>query len=748
MPKYEITSPDGKKFEITAPDGATQDQVLAYAQSQWSAPKRDMAAEVANDPITRGALEAQKPQGFAENLGTVMFGDPEKTPVPGIARDIQRQVRLTGRYGLEALPSGGAIADTLGLPTPQNATERVVGDTARTMAQGAGIAGLAGKLAPTLAGVPQRIASQFAINTPTTIAANAAGGAGAGTAREGGAGPMGQMGASLGASLAVPLVANAGSVAANYARNNIGSSKSFAGRLANEVAGDRRREILDLLKGEQTGPLGERLTAGEAASPAGRAEFSGLEKVVRPNQATGFNDIAQSQAQARANAIRGFGGTPKDLKWAEEGRSIVTNPIREEALSNANIAGIKGAELAAKLQDRATQATSATGDVRRLSNAGQIADNYAQSGRMRLSNEMAPEVTGMPRISGKYSYGSELSKLADKAAASSADVSLQRGAEARFAQMQLDSIKQHGLEKIDPNKVIGHINTILSRPGDRASPLNEKVLSGVKDLVSSAIQKGGGNLDARDLYQIRKEGVNDVVSMLTKDLDASTKQRSGTLVNSIKDKIDDAIESAIGNTGQWSGPNGYLKTYANMSRDIDRMKVGQYLENKLTAPISEQGVDIPQRGSVYAQALRDAPQTLKRSTGFPRYEELGQVLTPEQLSITQNVGKSIGITDENARLGGLGAQKARELIGAIEPPLPSAGMLSPVYSVLRAIPNRIHGSVTSKVTETLSKAMQDPKAMAALMESATPAERAALAPYLPTAPILSGARAMTQGQSQ
>jgi len=159
---------------------------------------------------------------------------------------------LNGRYGLEALPSGGAIAATLGLPPPQNATEGVVGDTARTMAQGAGIAGLAGKLAPTLAGVPQRIASQFAINTPTTMAANAAGGAGAGTAREGGAGPMGQMGASLGASLAVPLVANAGSVASNYARNNIGSSKSFAGRLANEVAGDRRREILDLLKGEQT----------------------------------------------------------------------------------------------------------------------------------------------------------------------------------------------------------------------------------------------------------------------------------------------------------------------------------------------------------------------------------------------------------------------------------------------------------------------------------------------------------------
>lgn len=39
MPKYQVTSPDGQKFEVTAPDGATQDQVLAFAQAQFSAQK-------------------------------------------------------------------------------------------------------------------------------------------------------------------------------------------------------------------------------------------------------------------------------------------------------------------------------------------------------------------------------------------------------------------------------------------------------------------------------------------------------------------------------------------------------------------------------------------------------------------------------------------------------------------------------------------------------------------------------------
>ena len=38
MPTYEITSPDGRRFQVTAPEGATQDQVLAYAQQNYSKP--------------------------------------------------------------------------------------------------------------------------------------------------------------------------------------------------------------------------------------------------------------------------------------------------------------------------------------------------------------------------------------------------------------------------------------------------------------------------------------------------------------------------------------------------------------------------------------------------------------------------------------------------------------------------------------------------------------------------------------
>ena len=60
MPRYEITSPDGRKFEITAPDGASEDDVLSYAKqnapsvakpAQMELPFGQRAAKTADDLV-------------------------------------------------------------------------------------------------------------------------------------------------------------------------------------------------------------------------------------------------------------------------------------------------------------------------------------------------------------------------------------------------------------------------------------------------------------------------------------------------------------------------------------------------------------------------------------------------------------------------------------------------------------------------------------------------------------------------
>jgi len=58
MPKFQVTSPDGKSFEVNAPDGATQEQVLSYAQTQFQTPQAqplpknmDVASNAGNKAI-------------------------------------------------------------------------------------------------------------------------------------------------------------------------------------------------------------------------------------------------------------------------------------------------------------------------------------------------------------------------------------------------------------------------------------------------------------------------------------------------------------------------------------------------------------------------------------------------------------------------------------------------------------------------------------------------------------------------
>ena len=61
MPKYRIGSPDGKTWEVNAPDGATQEEVLAYAQSQWKAgPSVDATAQV-DTPAPTSTAEVKEP---------------------------------------------------------------------------------------------------------------------------------------------------------------------------------------------------------------------------------------------------------------------------------------------------------------------------------------------------------------------------------------------------------------------------------------------------------------------------------------------------------------------------------------------------------------------------------------------------------------------------------------------------------------------------------------------------------------
>lgn len=218
MPRYEVTSPDGKRWEVEAPEGATQDQVLAYAQQQFASqqkPAQQMsmqqpAAVQAGESMRSGLREIPRQAGLTgryalEGIGSAF--DLLGGPAAAIINNTEI-ARLAGLPKISGQPFGNsarAIANAIGLPEPKGATERVIGDAARMVASAGTGAGFASALGRGASGVAQNVAQRMAANPGTqAVSAAAAGGAG-GSVREAGGGPWEQFGASLLAGVAAPL---------------------------------------------------------------------------------------------------------------------------------------------------------------------------------------------------------------------------------------------------------------------------------------------------------------------------------------------------------------------------------------------------------------------------------------------------------------------------------------------------------------------------------------------------------------
>jgi hypothetical protein len=203
-------------------------------------------------------------------------------------------------------------ADNLGLPTPQNATERVVGDAARFMAGAAGMAGTAGKVAQLAApGLVQSAADLMAANPSAQIAGAAASGAGSGAVRELGGTPEMQFAAALagglaGAHVAGPAADLASSLAARLAPQDI------AGNLDQQIAqtlgsaGVDWNEVPPAVQQGVRAQAAQALNAGDSLDPAALSRLVDFQQVgATPTRGTLSLDpvqITQEQNLARAGA--------------------------------------------------------------------------------------------------------------------------------------------------------------------------------------------------------------------------------------------------------------------------------------------------------------------------------------------------------------------------------------------------------------------------------------------------------------
>lgn len=158
-----------------------------------------------------------------------VLGDaPESVKAGAALNSIPRQLGLTARYGIEGVANAAQVvteplryftdmllpdrkdapkslplgvmatnlADTIGLPKPETANERVIGDATRMVA-GAGGLGGAASAARALPGMAGQAASFLSANMPAQLTSAAGAGLAGGASREAGGSPLLQAGASL-----------------------------------------------------------------------------------------------------------------------------------------------------------------------------------------------------------------------------------------------------------------------------------------------------------------------------------------------------------------------------------------------------------------------------------------------------------------------------------------------------------------------------------------------------------------------
>jgi len=198
--------------------------------------KADSAGDVESATILANEIRKMRPASVdaGQSINSIprQIGLTARYGIEGLANNAQlltepiRYVtdRLTGSTG-KTKPAGvlaSEFADYIGLPKPQNADERVVGDATRLMA-GAGALGGAAQAASSLPGAAGRIGSFLSANMGQQTAAAAGAGLAGGATREAGGSPMMQAGAALlggvGAGMGVNAAADLAKKAATGVRN-------------------------------------------------------------------------------------------------------------------------------------------------------------------------------------------------------------------------------------------------------------------------------------------------------------------------------------------------------------------------------------------------------------------------------------------------------------------------------------------------------------------------------------------------
>lgn len=476
---------------------------------------------------------------------------------------------------------------------------------------------------------------------------------------------------------------------------------AIKGRAYLAAAGDKAGEIAERLRANLQIVPGSRPTAGQLAAPEGVAEFSALQAEASKANPTPYLARADEQNAARLTAIRKVGQDKEALQSAEGTRAATGKANYEKALS-----------------------TTAIEEPAKRDSALSISQFVAQEGGLKKSlvgGDLNTDYSDLPMglLQGtKFPKGLALRKVQHEGpTAKSPDHMRERLVEEGYLSPSNSIDDMYTMlsdELAAGHKLIMSVNDIDATLAARAAsrvPRNETLvelekrpafMDAVKQANELAKEEGLNIGDPRNsmlgLHHI-KLALDDLIS---------TAQTNSSMGRTQLRAIEGTKEKLLGMMDTLSPAYKYAReTYKAQSAPINQMKVGQYLEGKLVPAVSDEA---KQSAASYSQALRDAPGTIKRSTGKSRFDDLAQALTPQQQRIVYSIRDDLANVVRDQEMARLGSQAAGDITGGIASShmerLPN--LLMRPAMVANFIMSKLAGRVDKKLIAEMATEMLDP----------------------------------------
>ena len=259
--------------------------------------------------------------------------------------------------------------------------------------------------------------------------------------------------------------------------------------------------------------------------------------------------------------------------------------------------------------------------------------------------------------------------------------------------------------------------TRVSKPLYEAADLGVADVKPVMPVLDKLIKDNPGNPELlKELKQIRTGLIDGETGALRTDgaqvssvIDGIKTALSKEENKNIKSKLKDVREMLVDAV---PGYRAAQEAFAEASKPVNIMQVGQYLEGKLK-PAME--TSIGERPGVFSAAVKEAPTTIKRSTGQSRFDKLSDILEPEQVKIVEGIRQDLVREAEFAKQATEGGKSGRTFPAA---PASLPNFMSRVTAVANVILTRLQGKINQKLAIEMATEMLDPKAAATAMEKA------------------------------